>query len=70
MNKLTFGQILTIVSGLGGLIPLFADLIQKGTAAFQTCFAALSAPYAVALLIVSTVSGVFSKSFIETLRGK
>lgn len=70
MKKLTFGQILTLGSALGGLIPLFADLVTKGTEAFQICAGALAAPYAVGLLIVSTVSGVFSKSFIETLKGK
>lgn len=70
MNKLTFGQILTIVSGLGGIIPLVAELWLKGVAAYQTCAAAIAAPWAVVLLIVSTVSGVFSKSFVETLKGK
>ena len=70
MKKLTFGQILTLGSALGGLIPLFADLVTQGTEAFKICAGALAAPYSVALLVFSTVSGVFSKSFIETLKGK
>jgi hypothetical protein len=70
MNKLTFGQIITIITGLGGIFPIVFELFQKGAEAFSTCAGAVAPVWALALVAFSSVSGIFSKSFIDTLKGK
>jgi nicotinamide mononucleotide (NMN) deamidase PncC len=70
MKKLTFGQIITIVSGLGGIIPILVELFQKGVEAFATCSSAAAPVWALTLVAFSGISAAFSKSFVDTLKGK
>jgi hypothetical protein len=66
--KLTLGQIITLASAFGGVIPLAVNFFNSAKEAYATCMQAVTPVWAVGLLLVSAISGALSKSFVETVK--
>jgi hypothetical protein len=70
LGKLTFGQVVALISTLGGVIPILFNLIAEASEAIRQCSALIAPVWALALTVFGNLAAIFSKSLVDTLKGK